>query len=245
MIVFPAIDLKQGQCVRLEKGDMNKATLFNKDPLSQVESFLTSGFDHLHLIDLDGAVHENAHNQKIIKAILGTGKLKTQIGGGVRSLAQVEALFDAGAWRVILGTLALTQPEEAQKICRAFPNKIVIALDGIFHQGSFKVALQGWKKISEEPLLVAAKRVKNWQAAAILFTDIARDGIKQGINIEETLNLAQTADLSVIASGGLKDADDIKKLTGQKNIEGVIAGRALYEGLIDVPQTLRWVKENA
>ena len=243
MILFPAIDLKQGQCVRLEKGDMNKATLFNPNPLAQLDVFKQQGFDWLHLIDLDGAT-ESGDNKKVIETILAQKKMKTQIGGGIRSLKQIDAWLEKGAERIILGTLALTQPEIAKEACARYPKKIIIALDGV--EGF--VALQGWKKISDEKIIDVAHRIQDWGAAAILFTDIARDGLKKGINIEATLALSEEVDMPIIASGGLKGMGDIKMLTEKnihKKIEGVITGRALYENAFNATTALTWIKQNA
>ena len=258
MILFPAIDLKQGQCVRLEKGKMERATIFHQDPTEQARIFETQGFDWLHVINLDGAVGENNHrgnhnvaqNADVIKEILRATSLKVQIGGGIRTLSHIRFWLERGAARVILGTLALSEPEIARQACRDFPGQIVIALDG--QEGW--LAVQGWQTVSREKVLDAAKRIGDWAAAAILYTDIARDGMMAGLNIKATAALSEVCQAPVIASGGLRDIDDLKKLVAysssssgkdKKNgtiegvIEGVIAGRALYEGALDPSAALR------
>ena len=241
MILFPAIDVKNGQCVRLEKGDMARATIFHQDPVEQARIFEDQKFEWLHIVNLDGAVGLDHHRQKIgqeiIEAILKTSKLKTQIGGGIRNMSHIRFWLEKGANRVILGTLALTHPEIAKQACRDFPGQIVIALDG--QEGW--LAVQGWQEISREPVIEAAKRISDWNAAAILYTDIARDGMMVGLNIEATCALSLACEAPVIASGGLRGIEDIKKLLAQKSsrIEGVIAGRALYDGKLDAQEALQ------
>ena len=241
MILFPAIDVKNGQCVRLEKGDMARATIFHQDPVEQARIFETQKFEWLHIVNLDGAIGLDAgldnDNQKIIEAILKASKLKVQIGGGIRDMSHIRFWLEKGARRVILGTLALTHPEIAKQACRDFPGQIVIALDG--QEGW--LAVQGWQEISREPVIEAAKRIGDWGAAAILYTDIARDGMMVGLNIEATRTLSRACETPVIASGGLRGIEDIKKLIAQKSsrIEGVIAGRALYDGKLNAREALQ------
>ena len=241
MILFPAIDVKNGQCVRLEKGDMARATIFHQNPVEQARIFETQKFEWLHIVNLDGAIGLDAgldnDNQKIIEAILKASKLKIQIGGGIRDMSHIRFWLEKGARRVILGTLALTHPEIAKQACRDFPGQIVIALDG--QEGW--LAVQGWQEISREPVIEAAKRIGDWGAAAILYTDIARDGMMVGLNIEATRTLSRACETPVIASGGLRGIEDIKKLIAQKSsrIEGVIAGRALYDGKLNAQEALQ------
>ena len=243
MILFPAIDVKNGQCVRLEKGDMARATIFHQNPVEQARIFETQKFEWLHIVNLDGAIGLDAgldnDNQKIIEAILKTSKLKIQIGGGIRDMSHIRFWLEKGARRVILGTLALTHPEIAKQACRDFPGQIVIALDG--QEGW--LAVQGWQEISREPVIETAKRISDWGAAAILYTDIVRDGMMVGLNIEATRTLSLACETPVIASGGLRGIEDIKKLIAQKSsrIEGVIAGRALYDGKLNAQEALQFL----
>ncbi len=248
MIIFPAIDLKNGQCVRLEKGRMERATVFHQEPVEQARIFETQGFAWLHVINLDGAVgqdnhnaqHNAQHNAEVIKKILSATKMKIQIGGGIRTMSDIRFWLEQGADRVILGTLAQRAPDIARKACRDFPRQIVIALDG--QEGW--VAVQGWQDISREKVIDAAQRISDWDAAAILYTDIARDGMMVGLNIEATSALSEVCAAPVIASGGLRGIEDIEALlahTSRRRIEGVIAGRALYDGRLNPQDALRLV----
>ncbi len=241
MILFPAIDLKNGQCVRLEKGVMARATIFHQDPREQARLFEAQGFEWLHIVNLDGAVGKDQDkknlNEKIIEEILKVSRLKIQIGGGIRNMAHIRFWLEKGAQRIILGTLALSNPEIAQQACRDFPGQIVIALDG--QEG--QLVIQGWQEVSGESVIDAAKRISDWRAAAILYTDIARDGMMVGLNIKATNELSEACEAPIIASGGLRGIEDIEALVAQKSsrIEGVIAGRALYDGKLNAQEALK------
>ena len=241
MIIFPAIDLKNGACVRLEQGEMARAQIFNRDPCAQAVSFAKQGFEWLHLVDLDGATGQG-HHHDLIRDMIGASHLKIQIGGGIRDLAQIEFWLSLGVSRVILGTLAWRKPELARLACQRFPNQIIIALDAMGDD----IAISGWQEKSSEKLEDGVKRVSDWGSAAILYTDIARDGMKAGLNLESIFRLSLISAAPIIASGGLKSGEDIDNLIALKsdNIEGVIAGRALYDNLLDVPSALKNARES-
>ncbi len=240
MIIFPAIDLKQGKCVRLQQGDMARATIFNDAPADQARAFSRQGFDHLHLVDLDGAFAGNAVNANAVEAIIkAVPQSKIQLGGGIRTLAQIEAWLDKGLARVILGTIALKQPELVKQACHLFPGKIAIGIDA---RAGF-VAVSGWAEASTMSALALAQRFEDAGAAAIIYTDIERDGMLQGINLDATYELARAISIPVIASGGLSSLKDIEALLPyeQDGIIGAITGRALYDGRLDAKAALRLV----
>lgn len=240
MILFPAIDLKDGQCVRLKLGDMDQATVFNDDPAAQALSFETQGFEWLHLVDLNGAFAGRPVNKKAVEAILRAVKLPVQLGGGIRSLGQIEAWLDQGIRRVILGTVALRDPALVREACRAFPGRIVVGIDA---KGG-RVAVEGWAETSDLTATDLARRFADAGVSAIIFTDIDRDGVLKGLNIESTLELARAVPIPVIASGGLASMDDIHRLLQPdcRILEGAISGRALYDGRIDVPEALHLLR---
>jgi phosphoribosylformimino-5-aminoimidazole carboxamide ribotide isomerase len=241
MILFPAIDLKDGQCVRLKLGDMAQATVFNDDPAAQARDFEQQGFAWLHLVDLNGAFAGKPVNEGAIDAILGTVSLPVQLGGGIRSLAHVETWLAKGIRRVILGTVALRDPALVHQACRLFPGRIAVGIDA---KGG-RVAVEGWAETSELTAIELAKRFSDAGVAAIIFTDIDRDGVLKGLNIDSTLELAQSVPIPVIASGGLASMDDIQRLLQPdcRILEGAISGRALYDGRIDVPMALKLIRE--
>jgi phosphoribosylformimino-5-aminoimidazole carboxamide ribotide isomerase len=241
MILFPAIDLKDGQCVRLKLGDMAQATVFNDDPAAQARSFEQQGFTWLHLVDLNGAFAGRPVNEKAVEAILGAVTLPVQLGGGIRSLAQIEAWLEKGIRRVILGTAALRDPSLVRQACRLFPGRIAVGIDA---KGG-RVAVEGWAETSELTAIDLAGRFSDAGVAAIIFTDIDRDGVLKGLNIDSTLELARSVPIPVIASGGLASMGDIQRLLQPdcRILEGAISGRALYDGRIDVATALRLIRE--
>lgn len=241
MILFPAIDLKDGACVRLKEGDMARATLFNADPPAQARQFVEQGFEWLHIVDLNGAFAGKPVNGAAVEAILNAVPLKVQLGGGIRDLATIAAWLSHKVERVILGTLAVREPDVVRAAARAHPGRIAVSIDA--RDG--KVAVDGWAKTSEIDVLDLAKRLEDAGVSALIHTDIARDGLLQGLNIEATIALANAVSLPVIASGGLSDLQDLRDLKARapKNIEGVIAGRALYDGRLNAVEALKFLRE--
>lgn len=230
MIIFPAIDLKDGACVRLQKGDMDKATVFSKDPAAQGMTFQQQGFEWIHIVDLNGAFEGKPVNIEAVKSILASVSIPLQLGGGIRDLKTISQWLEAGVSRVILGTIALRDPELVKEACKLYPSKIAVGIDG----RNGKVAVEGWAETSEIGVIELAKKFEDAGVSAIIYTDIERDGILQGPDIEGTKLLAESINTPVIASGGVASAEDIQKL---KTIEsagvmGVIVGRAFYDGRI-------------
>jgi len=239
VILYPAIDLKDGRCVRLVRGAMSAATVFNDDPAAQAQSFVALGCRWLHLVDLDGAFAGKPMNAKSVEAILAAVRLPVQLGGGIRDLATIEAWLGKGVTRVILGTAALTNPDLVKEGCRRFPGRIAVGIDA--RDG--KVAVEGWAKTSEITALDLALRVEDAGAAAIVFTDIERDGVLAGPNVAATAALAQRLKTPVIASGGVAGLADIAALKAHESdgVAGAILGRALYDGRIDLKAALAMV----
>ena len=237
MIVFPAIDLKGGEVVRLAEGDMNRATVYGDDPPAQAMLFAEAGAQHLHVVDLDGAFAGESRNRAAVEAIIEGFPGHVQLGGGIRTPEAVEGWFDLGVARVVIGTAALTDPQFVKVMAREWPNGIVVAVDA--KEGM--VATQGWAAVSDVPVADMARRFEDAGVAALLFTDIGRDGMLKGCNIEATVDLARATNLPVIASGGVKGLDDIRMLAIHQvdGIEGVITGRALYDGRLDLAAALR------
>ena len=235
-ILFPAIDLKDGQCVRLVKGDMDQATVYNTDPAAQAKSFEDQGFRWLHVVDLNGAFEGETVNGAAVEAILAATKNPVQLGGGIRTLAHIEAWLDKGLARVILGTVAVRDPELVKEACRLFPGKVAVGIDA---RGG-KVAVEGWAEASELEVVELARRFEGAGVAAIIYTDIDRDGVLTGINWDSTLALADAVSIPVIASGGLASIADIVRMTmpDAARLEGAISGRALYDGRIDPAEAL-------
>ena len=236
MILFPAIDLKNGQCVRLKRGVMDDATVFNDDPAAQARAFKAQGFQWLHCVDLNGAFAGKGANEEAIKAIRAAIDLPIELGGGIRDMAAVEAWLAAGITRVILGTAALTNPQFVKDAARAFPGKIVVGADA---KGG-KIATQGWAEVSDLTPVDLGRRFEDAGVAAILFTDIDGDGLLKGVNVTATAALARALSIPVIASGGVGSNADLEALAaaGEPGIEGVVVGRALYDGRIDIPAAL-------
>jgi len=236
MILFPAIDLKDGQCVRLKLGDMAQATVFNDSPAEQARSFEDQGFEYLHVVDLNGAFAGESVNGAAVEDILRTVKFPVQLGGGIRTLAHVESWLEKGLARVILGTVAVRDPALVREAAKKFPGQVAVGIDA---RGG-KVAVEGWAETSELDVVELAKRFEGAGVAAIIYTDIDRDGILTGINWDSTLHLARSVSIPVIASGGLASMDDIRRMTepDAQVLEGAISGRALYDGRIDSREAL-------
>ena len=231
MILFPAIDLKDGQCVRLKRGLMDEATVFNADPAAQAREFADQGFEWLHCVDLNGAFDGRSTNADAIKSIRAAIALPIQLGGGIRDMAGIEGWLAAGISRIILGTAALKNPALVREAAKAHPGKIAVGIDA----KDGKVAVEGWAETSQLDVADLARRFEDAGVAAIIFTDIARDGMLQGVNVEATAALSRQTKIPVIASGGVGGIGDITALKQVKalNILGVIIGRALYDGRID------------
>ena len=240
MILFPAIDLKDGQCVRLKLGDMNEATVFNDNPGAQAKAFEDQGFEWLHVVDLNGAFAGESRNGDAVDAILAATKNPVQLGGGIRTLAHVEAWLAKGIARVILGTVAVREPELVKAACKAFPGKVAVGIDA---RGGH-VAVEGWAETSELTAVDLARRFEDAGVSAIIYTDIDRDGVLKGLNIPSTLELARAVSIPVIASGGLASIDDIHRLLEPDCaiLEGAISGRALYDGRLDPAEAMRLIR---
>ncbi|HEY4344048.1 MAG TPA: 1-(5-phosphoribosyl)-5-[(5-phosphoribosylamino)methylideneamino]imidazole-4-carboxamide isomerase [Parvibaculum sp.] len=243
MILFPAIDLKDGKCVRLVRGLMEEATVFNDDPAAQAREFVAQGFEYLHLVDLNGAFEGRPVNAAAVDAILKAISIPVQLGGGIRDLATIETWLGKGVSRVIIGTAAVKNPALVIEACKKFPGRIAVGLDA----KDGRVAVEGWAEVSDLTVLDMAKRFEDAGVSAIIYTDIARDGVLEGLNIEATVALANAIAIPVIASGGLSSIDDIHRLIGAncKGLEGAISGRALYDGRIDPAAALRLLKDAA
>ncbi|MGY3610076.1 MULTISPECIES: 1-(5-phosphoribosyl)-5-[(5-phosphoribosylamino)methylideneamino]imidazole-4-carboxamide isomerase [unclassified Bradyrhizobium] len=240
MILFPAIDLKNGQCVRLEQGDMARATVFNLDPAAQARAFAEQGFEYLHVVDLDGAFAGKPMNARAVEAMLKAVTMPVQLGGGIRDLKTVEAWLDKGVARVIIGTAAVRDPELVRGAAKKHPGRVAVGLDA--RDG--KVAVQGWAETSEVTALEIARRFEDAGVAAIIFTDIARDGLLKGLNLEATIALAESISIPVIASGGFASIDDVNALLEPraKKLAGAIVGRALYDGRLDPDAALKLIR---
>lgn len=240
MILFPAIDLKDGVCVRLEQGDMARATVFHRDPAEQAASFERAGFDYLHIVDLDGAFAGKPVNARAVERIIEATGMKVQLGGGIRDMATLSGWLDKGIDRVIIGTAAVRDPGFVREAAKAAPGRVAVGLDA--RDGN--VAVQGWAEKSELTALDIARRFEDAGVSAIIYTDIARDGMLKGLNLEATIALAEAVSIPVIASGGFASIDDVKALLEPraKKLEGAIAGRALYDGRVDVAEALRLIK---
>jgi phosphoribosylformimino-5-aminoimidazole carboxamide ribotide isomerase len=239
MIIYPAIDLKDGRCVRLRRGEMESATVFNDDPAAQARAFADAGFEWLHCVDLNGAFEGRSANAEAVKAIRAAVKLPIQLGGGIRDMKGVEAWLSAGITRVILGTAALTDPAFVRQAARAFPGRIVVGADA---KGG-RIATQGWAETTELTPAELGERFEDAGVAAILFTDVDRDGLMYGVNVRATAALAKVVNIPVIASGGVSGLGDIEALlaAGEPNISGVVIGRALYDGQVDAKAALALV----
>ena len=240
MIIFPAIDLKDGQCVRLKLGEMSQATVFNDDPAAQARAFQSQGFEYLHIVDLNGAFAGKPVNGPAVEAILAAIKIPVQLGGGIRDLATIEAWLAKGIRRVILGTVAVRESKLVREACSRFPGRIAVGIDA---RGG-KVAVEGWAETSELSTIEMAQRFEGAGVAAIIYTDIDRDGVLKGLNLPATAELAAATSIPVIASGGLAGIADIEALLRPENakLEGAIAGRALYDGRLVPAEALALIK---
>jgi phosphoribosylformimino-5-aminoimidazole carboxamide ribotide isomerase len=243
VILFPAIDLKDGKCVRLRLGDMNEATVFNDDPTDQAQVFERQGFTYLHIVDLNGAFAGKPVNAAAVEAILRAVTMPVQLGGGIRDLATIEMWLARGIRRVILGTAALRDPALVREACRSFPGRIAVGIDA---KGG-KVAVEGWAETSELSAIDLARRFEDVGISAIVYTDIDRDGVLKGLNLPSTAELARATRIPVVASGGLASIDDVKELMKPeyRMLEGAITGRALYDGRIDPREALSLLKSVA
>lgn len=240
MILFPAIDLKEGLAVRLEQGDMARATVFHKDPAAQAHAFEIQGFKHLHVVDLDGAFAGKSMNGAAVERILKTVSMCVQLGGGIRDMQTIADWLEKGVNRVIIGTAAVRNPALVKEAAKKYPGKIAVGLDA--RDG--KVAVQGWAETSELSALEIARRFEDAGVAAIIYTDIARDGLLKGLNLDATIALADSISIPVIASGGLASIEDIKAMLEPRarKLEGAIAGRALYDGRLDAAEALKLIR---
>lgn len=247
MIFFPAIDLKDGECVRLLRGDMDKATVFGDDPAAQALLFQDAGCKWLHVVDLNGAFEGEPVNGNSVDGILEATTMKVELGGGIRDLATIEMWLEKGITRVILGTAALKDPDLVMEACKKFPGQIVVGIDA---KGGF-VAVEGWAEVSEITALDLAKKFEDAGVAAIIYTDIDRDGLMEGANVDATIALAKAISIPVIASGGVSSMVDLLALKnandelGGKLLEGVISGRAVYDGAIDPAAAVAFLQGTA
>jgi len=241
MILFPAIDLKDGVCVRLKRGEMADATIYNQDPAAQAAEFEAQGFEWLHVVDLNGAFAGRSSNAEAVEAIIAAVKMPVQLGGGIRDMAGIESWLAKGVRRVILGTVAVRNPDLVREAARAFPGRVAVGIDA---RGG-RVAVEGWAETSDMEAADLARRIEGAGVAAIIYTDIDRDGILTGLNIPATLALAHAISIPVIASGGLASMDDVKRLLEPDCavLEGAISGRALYDGRLDARAALQLIAE--
>ncbi|HXT09623.1 MAG TPA: 1-(5-phosphoribosyl)-5-[(5-phosphoribosylamino)methylideneamino]imidazole-4-carboxamide isomerase [Roseiarcus sp.] len=242
VILFPAIDLKNGECVRLVRGDMQQATVFNVDPAAQAATFERQGFGYLHVVDLDGAFAGAPVNANAVEHILAATGMKVQLGGGVRDLRTAAGWLDKGVSRVIIGTAALKDPDFVREAARLYPGQIAVGIDA--RDG--RVAVEGWARQSEVSALDLGRMFEDSGVAAIIYTDIARDGVLMGLNIAQTVALAEALSIPVIASGGLASIEDVKRLLAPDcaKLAGAISGRALYDGRLDAGEALALLKKS-
>ncbi len=241
MILFPAIDLKNGEAVRLQQGDMARATVFSRDPAAQARAFAEQGFTYLHLVDLDGAFAGKPVNAAAVERIIAAVKIPVQLGGGIRDRATIDAWLDKGIARVIVGTAAVRDPALVKAAARAYPGRVAVGLDA--RDG--KIAVEGWSKTSTLSALDVARRFEDVGVAAIVYTDVNRDGMLEGLNLDATIALAEQISLPVIASGGLASLADVRALLEPRaqKLEGAIAGRALYDGRLDPAAALSLLRQ--
>jgi phosphoribosylformimino-5-aminoimidazole carboxamide ribotide isomerase len=241
VILFPAIDLKEGLAVRLQQGDMARATVFNRDPAAQAKAFEQQGFEYLHIVDLDGAFAGKPMNAAAVERILGAVKIPVQLGGGIRDHATIDGWLGKGIARVIIGTAAVRDPALVKDAARTHPGRVAVGLDA--RDG--KVAVEGWAATSELSALDIARRFEDAGVAAIIYTDVSRDGMLKGLNLDATIALADAVSIPVIASGGLASIDDVRALLEPRarKLEGAIAGRALYDGRLDAAEALALLRQ--
>jgi len=233
--LYPAIDLKDGNCVRLYKGDMDAATVFSDNPAAQAREFAEAGCPWLHIVDLNGAFAGEPVNGAAVRSILDSVDIPVQLGGGIRDIKTMEMWLDAGISRLILGTLAVKNPDIVKEACRLFPGKIAVGVDAL----GGMVAVEGWAEASELEVTALARQFEDAGVAALIHTDIDRDGTLSGVNAEASSALADAVSIPVIASGGVKDLSDIERVANAGNLEGVITGRAIYDGGMDLKEALK------
>lgn len=241
MIIFPAIDLKEGQCVRLMQGDPDRVTVYGRDPLAVAKRWQDEGAQWLHVVDLDGAFAKSPRNRGVIAAIVESVSIPVQVGGGIRSLDTVHAYLSTGVSRVILGTAAVHRPELVEEACGMHPHRVALGLDA--RDG--RLAVEGWKETTSVDAVSFVRQFENLPLAAVIYTDIHRDGMQSGVNVEATRRLLESSAIPVVASGGVADLEDIRKLLplARLGLMGVITGRAIYNGTLDLKEALRLVRE--
>ncbi len=230
MIIYPAIDLKDGKCVRLTKGDFKQETIYSRSPLEQAKVFEEKGFEHLHVVDLDRTIDKSKSNLSTIKTIIQNTRLKLQVGGGLRTKQTIEEVINLGIENIVMGTAAVNDPDLLFEVSQKYPNKISVGLD----VREKMIALKGWKDQTQISCFDFLETIKTLPLCSIIFTDINKDGMKQGVNIEDTLKMAESADIPVTASGGVSSIEDIKIIKDKKKIHGVVVGKAIYDGLINL-----------
>lgn len=237
MIIYPAIDLKDGKCVRLYKGDMESDTIYNYNPAAQAQEWAQAGFSWIHVVDLNGAIEGHPVNQEAVRAILDAVDLPLQLGGGIRSLKQIEAWLNTGVSRVILGTVAVKNPDLMKQACETFPGQIVLGLDAYGED----VATEGWVEKSGQNMLDLVKEYEDYGLTAIIYTDINRDGTGEGLNMDNTIKLAQSVSIPVIASGGVGSLQDVQAVRDAEKdgVSGMIIGKALYDGRVTPEDALK------
>lgn len=242
MIIIPAIDLKNGQCVRLEQGLMEKDTIYNDDPAAQARTWQEQGGELLHIVDLDGAFAGGPRNSQAIQAIVAAVDIPTELGGGIRDLRTIENYLDLGVSRVVLGSVAKENPALVEEACRLFPGRILVGIDA----KDGLVAIHGWKDVTEEKAVDLARRFESFGVQAIIYTDIARDGMMTGPNIEATRLLAEAISIPIIASGGISSLQDIENLLAieDSGIQGVITGKAIYSGALNLRDAVALTKKS-
>ena len=236
MIIYPAIDLQDGKCVRLTKGDFEQQTVYSRSPIEQAKAFEDIGFKFLHVVDLDRTIHKEKSNLKTIKEIVQNTDLKVQVGGGLRTKDTVEEVIDLGVENAVMGTAAVNNPDLLIEVAQKYKNKISVGLD----VRDKMIALKGWKDQTEISCFDFLETIKNLPLKSIIFTDINKDGMKQGVNIEDTLKMAESSDIPVTASGGVSSIEDIKTIKAKKKISGVVVGKAIYDGLIDLNELVKF-----
>ena len=244
MLLIPAIDLKNGQCVRLRQGDMDDSTVFSDDPVAMAKQWVDAGARRLHIVDLDGAFAGEPVNAGVVHEIASAfPDLKIQLGGGIRNEDTIVAYLDAGVDYLIVGTKAINEPHFIAEVCAEFPTHIIVGLDA----KDGKVATDGWSKLSKHDVIDMAKRFEDDGVEAIIYTDISRDGMMQGVNVEATVKMAQAVNIPIIASGGITSMDDLKALSevADEGIMGAITGRAIYEGTIDLKEAQAWLDQHS
>jgi len=236
MIIYPAIDLQDGKCVRLTKGDFEQQTVYSRSPIEQAKAFEDIGFKFLHVVDLDRTIHKEKSNLKTIKEIVQNTDLKVQVGGGLRTKDTVEEVIDLGVENAVMGTAAVNNPDLLIEVAQKYKNKISVGLD----VRDKMIALKGWKDQTEISCFDFLETIKNLPLKSIIFTDINKDGMKQGVNIEDTLKMAESSNIPVTASGGVSSIEDIKTIKAKKKISGVVVGKAIYDGLIDPNELVKF-----